>query len=325
MYNKDGKQLPLYYFSYLALVLSCWAYYMYSNQLFHLLAQQKSVIATMIFGAFVAGSSPEGSAAIAYPVFTLLLDIDPSTTRNFAFAIQSLGMTAASILILNLKIKVDWSYIRYVVTTGVVGLIIGTLYVVPYISPPLAKLFFVSLWFSFGIVLWQVNRQKDRTTFDQIQNFSTADKYKLMAFGLVGGIISSIFGTGINIFTYCFMVIYYKVSEKVATPSSVIIMTIETLIGFGFHYFWIKDFNMDSHHMWVSCIPFVIVMAPLGAYIISKIHRLTVARMLYAILLVQYFGALWVLQPSLMFMFYSSITICIGLALFYWLSRQTKK
>lgn len=325
MYNKDGKQLPIYYFSYLALVLACWIYYMYSNQLFHLLPYQKSVITTMIFGAFIAGSSPEGSAAIAYPVFTLLLDIDPSTTRNFAFAIQSLGMTAASILILNLKIKVDWSYIKYVVITGVIGLIIGTIYIVPHVSPPLAKLFFVSLWFSFGIVLWQVNRQKNRNTFDQIQNLDTSDKYKLMAFGLVGGIISSIFGTGINIFTYCFMVIYYKVSEKVATPSSVIIMTIETIIGFAFHYFWMKDFNNDSQQMWLACIPFVIVMAPLGAYIISKIHRLTVARILYAILFIQYFGAFWVLQPSLIFTIYSFFTICLGLALFYWLSLHAKK
>lgn len=317
MRNKDGKQLPIYYFGYLALVLASWSFYMSSNQLFYLLPQQKSVIATMIFGAFVAGSSPEGSAAIAYPVFTLLLDIDPATTRNFAFAIQSLGMTAATILILNLKIKVDWSYIKYVVITGIIGLILGTLYVVPYISPPVAKLFFVSLWFSFGIVLWQVNRQKNRITYDEIQNFSHSDKYKLMAFGLVGGIISSIFGTGINIFTYCFMVIYYKVSEKVATPSSVIIMTIETLCGFAFHFFVLKDFNTDSQHMWLSCIPFVIVMAPLGAYIISKIHRLTVAKMLYVILIVQYFGALWVLKPSPTFILYSIATICLGLALFF--------
>jgi uncharacterized protein len=324
MHNKQRKQLPYYYLSYVAMVLCCWLYYMYANQLFHLILQYKSIIFTMLFGAFVAGSSPEGSAAIAYPVFTLLLDIDPSTTRNFAFAIQSFGMTAASILILNLKIKVDWSYIKYVVITGVIGLIIGTIYVVPYISPPVAKLFFVSLWFSFGIILWQVNRQKNRPTYDQIQNFSESDKFKLMAFGLVGGIISSIFGTGINIFTYCFMVIYYKVSEKVATPSSVIIMTIETLVGFAFHYFWIKDFSNESYQMWVTCIPFVIVMAPLGAFIISKIQRITVARILYAILIIQYFGALWVLQPSLTFMLYSFATICIGLALFYWLSMQAK-
>jgi uncharacterized protein len=146
----------------------------------------------------------------------------------------------------------------------------------------------------------------------------------LLAFGFIGGIISSIFGTGINIFTYCFMVIYYKVSEKVATPSSVIIMTIETIAGFFIHYIWIKDFNLDSKNMWLSCIPFVVIMAPLGAYVISKLHRLQIAKLLYFILIVQYFGALLVLRPSTAFLIYSVLTIGLGLALFYWLARLNR-
>ncbi len=324
MTNKYIRQLPYYYIGFVALVICSWLIYMYYSENFHLLGQHKSVIFTMLIGAFIAGSSPEGSAAIAYPVFTLLLDIDPSTTRNFAFAIQSLGMTSASILILNLKIKVDWNYIFYVSIAGLVGLILGSFYLAPYIPPKLAKLFFVSLWFSFGIVLWQVNRHKNREVTDHIQNFKTSDKYKLLAFGFVGGIISSIFGTGINIFTYCFMVIYYKVSEKVATPSSVIIMTIETIAGFFIHYFWIKDFNLDSKNMWLSCIPFVVIMAPLGAYVISKLHRLQIAKLLYFILIVQYFGALLVLRPSGAFFIYSLLTIGLGLTLFYWLARLNK-
>src|SRR6202020_1805382 len=137
--------------------------------------------------------------------------------------------------ILSLKIKVEWRYIEYVSLGGVFGLVFGTYYIVPLISPPLAKLFFVSLWLSFGLVLLYENRKPKREIFDSIVNFGRSDIARLMFFGLVGGMISSIFGTGINIFSFCFMTIYYRINEKVAVPSSVIIMTIETLLGFFLH------------------------------------------------------------------------------------------
>ena len=78
-----------------------------------------------------------------------------------------------------------------------------------------------------------------------------------MAFGLIGGIISSIFGTGINIFTYCLMTIYYRINEKVAVPSSVIIMTLETILGFFIHGAIIGDFQQEAFEMWLACVPFV--------------------------------------------------------------------
>ena len=317
---QSKKNIPFYYLSFVVMVLTVWFAYMLEKQMFYIIQENFYAVLTMILGAFVAGSSPEGSAAIAYPVFTLLLDIEPSTTRNFAFAIQSLGMTAASILILNLRIKVEWNYIKYVSIAGLFGLLAGTYFVVPHITPKLAKLFFVSLWFSFGIILWRINSLKERKVIESLGLIKSKDIILLLSFGFIGGIISSIFGTGINIFTYCFMVIYYKVSEKIATPSSVIIMTIETIAGFFLHYTMLKDFNQQSKELWLSCIPFVIFMAPLGAYVISKLNRLMIARILYIILIVQFFGALMVIKPDLQYLLFSMATILGGLGLFWRIS-----
>ncbi len=44
---------------------------------------------------------------MAFPVFTLLLNIVPSMARNFSFAIQRIGMTAASLLIIGLRIPIE--------------------------------------------------------------------------------------------------------------------------------------------------------------------------------------------------------------------------
>lgn len=315
------KRLPILYIIFLVIVLISWFFYVQNIDLATLYARRWAAALTMVFGAFIAGSSPEGSAAVAYPVFTLLLKIPPDVTRNFAFAIQSIGMTSASLLILGLKIKVEWRYILFVTLGGTFGLVFGTYYIVPLVSPVVAKLFFVSLWLSFGIVLWLENRKPNRQVFDSIQGFKSSDKRLLVLFGFVGGIISSLFGTGINIFTYCLMTIYYRVSEKVATPSSVIIMTVETLFGVFLHTQVLQDFQPEAFDLWLACVPFVVFFAPLGAFMISKMPRKRIAQILYLILVVQFFGAMWVIQPSWPQLAMCAAVLAIGLSLFRYLAK----
>jgi uncharacterized protein len=318
------RNLPKLYITFFLIVISAWLYYVSQNGLFHYIEKHIWAVVTMIFGSFIAGSSPEGSAAVAYPVFTLLLDIKPAVARNFAFAIQSLGMTSASLLILGLKIKVDWNYIKYVTVGGIFGLIFGTYYVVPLISPPMAKLFFVSLWLSFGIVLWRENSKPARVVFDLINNFQKSDAIRLLSFGIIGGIISSIFGTGINIFTFCLMTIYYGINEKVAVPSSIIIMSIETILGFFIHAGIVNDFQTEAFEMWIACIPFVIIFAPLGSFIVSKLPRKAIANFLNIILVVQFIGAIWVIKPNPLQIVVCGITLVSGLILFFFLSRNPR-
>lgn len=318
------RNIPVLYFAFLVIVLSSWGYYVSGLPNLGFLSRRWAAMLTMLFGSFIAGASPEGSAAVAYPIFTLLLEIPPAVARNFAFAIQSIGMTSAALLILGLRIKVEWNYILFVTLGGLFGLVFGTYYVVPLISPIIAKLFFVSLWLSFGIALWRENRRPNRQVFDSIQHFSSTDKIRLVAFGLIGGIISSIFGTGINIFTFCLMTIYYRVNEKVATPSSVIIMTIETLLGLFLHTQIINDFQPEAFELWLACVPVVVFFAPLGAFVISKLPREGIAKILYVILFVQFVGAIWVIKPNFSQLLLCVATLAVGLGLFSYLAKIKK-
>jgi len=298
---------------------------MTQNNLFYILRENLYVMITMVFGSFVAGSSPEGSASIAYPVFTLYLGIAPDVARNFAFAIQSIGMTAASIYIVNKKITLEWNYILYVTASGLFGLLFGTFYIIPYIQPMLAKLLFVSLWLAFGIILYLENRKNNRILYDKIIMFGNADRMYLILFGFIGGAISSLFGTGINIFTFCFLVIYYKVNEKIATPSSIVIMTIETIAGFILHALLMKDVSTKTYEMWLSCIPIVIFFAPLGAYVVHRISRVAFTNFLYFIFLLQYVGAMFVIQPNLKKSVLSFSIIIFGLFIFRYISLLRRK
>jgi len=321
---KLKRKIPVLYFTFLTIVLVSWLLYVRHIDLFTLYAKRWPAALTMIFGSFIAGSSPEGSAAISYPIFTLILNIPPAVARNFSFAIQSIGMTSATLLILGLRIKVEWNYIKFVTLGGIFGLVFGTYEIVPLVSPIMAKLFFVSLWLSFGIALWRENRHPSRKVFDEISNFKSSDKTRLIVFGFIGGIISALFGTGINIFTYCIMTIYYGVSEKVATPSSVIIMTIETILGFFLHALIVKDFQPAAFEMWIACVPLVAFFAPLGAYVISKLPRRRIAQFLYIILFVQFFGAMWVIKPGAAKLIMCAIVLTAGIFLFTYLARAGK-
>ena len=297
---------------------------MTSNELFHIMEQHIATMITMIFGSFIAGSSPEGSASVAYPIFTLYLGIEPDSARNFAFAIQSIGMTSATIFILNKKLSYEKNYVKYVTLGGILGLIIGTYYIVPFIQPKLAKLSFVSIWLSFGMILYYLKFKGITNVKDKRVVFRIQDIAILLFLGVIGGFISSVFGTGINIFSFCFIVIYYGLDEKIAAKSSIIIMTIETIIGFFLHAVIIKDFSTSTYHMWLSCIPIVIFFAPLGTFILSKISNKIFSNFLYIIFLIQYLGAIYVIRPGLYLSLLSVLVISTSCILFYYIYQNRR-
>ena len=119
---------------------------------------------TMLIGSFVAGSTSAGGGAVAFPVMTLIFKVDPPIARDFSLMIQSVGMGAASIGIVLMKIKVDWRAIGYSNFGGIFGLLIG-FQISGLLSPPVVKLFFVSLWLSLALALFLVNRRSGNASY----------------------------------------------------------------------------------------------------------------------------------------------------------------
>ncbi|OIN60725.1 sulfite exporter TauE/SafE family protein [Arsenicibacter rosenii] len=314
------KKLPLAYLLFFAIVMPSWLFYMITQNGFSFYQEHWPASVTMFFGSFVAGATSEGGGAVAFPVFTLLLKLPPPVARNFSFAIQSIGMTSASLLIISLKIKVDWKAIRTVTIGGIPGLLFGAFFIVPLISGPMTKIFFVSLWLSFAFALYLANWKTGRVTTSGLGDLTTADYARILIFAFIGGVITAIFGDGINIFTFCLFTLYYSTSEKIATPTSIIIMTIHTIIGFLLHVFVLQDFQPVTFRYWMCAIPVVIFMAPLGAYIINFLTRETIANFLYFTTVVQYIGALIALRPPLPVILTSVAIVLGGFLFFWWLS-----
>ena len=120
------------------------------------------------------------------------------------------------------------------------------------------------------------------------------------------------------------MTIYYGVSEKIATPSSVIIMTIETILGFFLHAQILKDFQPLAFEMWLACVPIVVFFAPFGAFVVNKLPRKRIAQFLYIILFVQFLGAMLVIKPTGIKLVLCFVVLAAGLFIFKYLARVRK-
>lgn len=281
---------------------------------------------TMIFGSFVGGASAEGGGAVAFPVFTLILKLPPASARNFSFAIQCVGMVAASMLILGRRIPIEPRAVFYPSVGGIVGLLLGTYGVVPLINPLWTKLFFVSLWAAFGVGLWRANAQTHRTIAQSLPDvISKRDIVVLLIAGFAGGIVTSIFGNGVDLLTFCVLTLWYGIDERVATPTSVVLMSILTICGTFLHVGVLQDFGPVEFHAWLASAPVVLVFGPIGAFVISRWKRLSIARLLYAIMAVQLVGAIYVLGATVEHLAFCGAVLLLGSSIMVWMSRRTAK
>ena len=73
------------------------------------------------------------------------------------------------------------------------------------------------------------------------------------------------------------LTLLFRVSEKTATPTSVVLMGLNTALGFAYRQFVQGGVE---HHAWgflAVCAPVVVIGAPLGSVVGSHFHRLTLA------------------------------------------------
>lgn len=218
----------------------------------------------MIFGSMIGGATSEGGGAIAFPVLTLIFSVQPSVARDFTFMIQSIGMSSASVTILLMRIRIEWRSLIYSTIGGTIGVIFGLEYIAPNISAAYEKMYFVSIWFSFAIALFLLNFFDERKVFACIPHWQRGDLYRYLLFptgwealpevsivfnwravaliviGFIGGIFSSIAGTGLDICSFAMLTLLFRVNERVASPTSVLLMSINTIIAF-FYRCWIMQ------------------------------------------------------------------------------------
>uniref|UniRef100_A0A914D2A3 Membrane transporter protein n=1 Tax=Acrobeloides nanus TaxID=290746 RepID=A0A914D2A3_9BILA len=153
--------------------------------------------------------------------------------------IQSCGMTSAAFTIIWMKIQIEWHAIILSSLGATFGIIFGLQFVDDLLTGPEKKMLFVSIWFSFALSLFLLNTQKKRTTYEKVQEFCFWKGVVLFGIGIIGGLCSAFAGSGVDICAFSMLTLLFRISEKVATPTSVILMAVNTCVGF----FWRQEYN----------------------------------------------------------------------------------
>lgn len=297
--GKPGKGIEnrLFFFLPSVIVLFVWGVYMVFAERLYLFAQHWELSLTMVFGSLVAGATSEGGGAVAFPVFTKLLHIPPDVARVFGMAIQMIGMGTAAVVIFKYRIRVVGSALVYSSLGGLVGIWLGTMYVAPNMLPAYFKIAFTVLTLAFAVVLIYENQNLRFTRSEVVRNLRW-NHYLLMAItGVLGGVFTAIVGTGIDFFTFAILVLFFNISEKVATPTSVVLMAINSTAGFVLHAFYLDNFiGKAVADYWLVCVPIVIFGAPIGAIICSRISRTAIIRFLLFLIFVEVVTTLWLVK-----------------------------
>lgn len=278
------------------------------------------ITVTMFFGSIIAGGTSLGGGAVAFPVFTKLLHIPPDEAKIFSLAIQSIGMTAASLTIYLTKIPVEWRVIMWGSLGGFFG-ILGGLLISPWLPADIIKMSFTLMLTSFAITLLILNYTHNKRRKRSLIKWGNTERNFCLIAGIMGGIMSGLVGNGIDIALFSVMVLAWHLSEKVATSTSVILMAINAICGLFFQVFMFHDFPLMVQNYWLSAIPIVVIGAPVGAVLCGSLQRKTIANILIVLILIELITSLLIIPLRPAIIVSSLISLAIFSALNYWLYR----
>ena len=270
-------------------------------------ADQWEAAVTMLFGSFLAGSSPEGGGAVAFPVLTKALDVAAPTARSFGLFIQAVGMSMAVVAIVLNRRPVH----RRAAVGGTVAAIVGFLLATvigndfdqPF-APSIMGVGFVKATFSIvlattSILMIRHLRHDDAVDHRELTWNRRLDLGVVVA-ALAGGVLSALTGTGANIVVFLFLVVLADVSPKVALPTAITVMAAVSVVGFA--VLGLGDGHLDVSlvdtrvvevggamtdlpaaqadllAMWLAAVPVVVWGAPLGSLAASLVSERVLVR-----------------------------------------------
>lgn len=277
---------------------------------------------TMAFGSFIGGATSEAGGAVAFPVFTKLLAIPPAHAKLFSLATQSIGMGSGFLTILLLRIRVEWHAVFWVVLGSVPMLPVG-FYLSAQLPGSAVRLLFTVVQCSFALALVWHNLDPNRDRNEGLIRFGSLEKAILLAFGMLGGLISGLLGSGLEIIVFSVLVLLFRICEKAATPTVIVMMVLTSWSGFAM-IAAAGQFVAPVSEYWLAAIPIVVVGAPLGVYVCSRMSRSLVVRTLIVLILAELVSSL-VLIPFNREIAAGSVGLFLGFSWLYYLMYRSRR
>ncbi len=296
-------------------VTICWLIYVTGWSHWERVVENWISALTMVFGSFVAGATPQGGGAVAFPVFTKGLQIPSEVARTFSLCIQMVGMGCASAAILIRRRRIEAQVYRIAAPVAVLGFFVGyfllsdrDLPFAPSVLPgPYVKVSFTLLTAAMAYVTFLGYRIHALQVRPRVTTFSGRYIATIVVCALIGGLASSQVGSGSDVLIYLALVVLAGVSPSVGVPTSVLVMTTVSFVGFfvigildgqlaiGLDAFGdvtsidgatvsssgdaavfaagdaLEAQRFDLFGLWIAAVPVVAWGAPLGSWVTSKL------------------------------------------------------
>jgi uncharacterized membrane protein YfcA len=230
-------------------------------------------------------------------------------------------MTAATLTIMAMRVAVAWRLILWASLGGVLGVVFSSMLLAPVLQPALLKMLFTAMVVSFALTLALLNWQ-ERQYNNDLPVFGLREKWIMLLAGFVGGGMTGLVGNGIDIICFSVMVLLFRLSEKVSTPTSVILMAVNALAGFGLHLSVLGGFTGQVEQYWLAAVPVVVVGAPLGAYCCTKLNNKTIAGILIVLIVVELISSLCLIPLTGTIVGVSLAVFAFFMLVYYQMSRS---
>ncbi len=251
--------------------IGAWLFLVAAGGHWSAVADHWGIAVAMALGSYFGASTPMGGGAVGFPVLVLLLGEAAAVGRDFSLAIQSAGMTSASLYILATGRPVAWPILGWSLAAGVVVVPLATVLLVPVLPSLAVKLLFAVVWAGFGIAHFV--RRREIAAMKGLGMHQPARDLALgLAIGVTGGLITAITGVGINMLLYMVLVMLFRSDAKIAIPTSVIAMASLSLVGIATRIL-LGGLPPEVYPNWLAAAPIVVVGAPLGAWMVHLLPR----------------------------------------------------
>jgi len=286
----------------------------------------------MMLGSFVAGSTPLGGGVIAFPVSVLFLRFTGGESRDISLLIQSVGMNAASYLLVRYKRNLlHKKLILMFIVVGSVGAVFGAVGIIS-VTGATINLAYTILVFEFGIFYFYRNKylqpregsaavKSSEVTLQQLTPVESHGKNFIVYFlmtvsAFLGGIATANVGTGADITLYVFGILGWNllrptqgIEDNQLTASSIVVMGALSLVCVLLRLIVGGSFSPRTLETWAVMVPVVVLGAPLGSLVLTPARLPWLRRLFYflAVFQLAMFGALkirsewtsWVIVCSL--------------------------
>ena len=271
------------------------------------------------------GMTCAGGGAVAFPVMTLAFSVKPSIARDFSIMIQSFGMTAAAFTIFFMRVQLELLTLGLCSITSLAGLIFGLHVVDPHLEPQVKKMVFVSMWFAFAFVLYLLNRDPNRKVYNKIPDVRPWKVLVLLLTGFIGGIFTSWAGSGLDLCVFSVTTTLFRLSEKIATPTSVILMGVNSVVAFFWRAAVMDQVDTEAWEFMAACLPIVVLGAPLGSLLGTHFHRQVLAASLYIVTTAALIGAFVIVDQTVTLGIVAASVMVVSCSIFALLTFAGKK